>query len=66
MVFASAVPPVLVVYHLIAVPVAAKFATVAPEQNVCEAFPVGEEGLLIVTVTANLFVLSHPLTVCDA
>jgi len=49
-----------------AVPVAAKFATVgeAPEQKVCAAEPVGAPGVVpIETVTSNLDVLSQPLTV---
>ena len=58
-----------VAYHLIAVPVAVKFATVgeAPEQKVCPAVPVGAPGVvLIAAVTSNLDVLSQVPTVCVA
>ena len=43
---ARAVPPVAAAYHLMAVPVAVRLATVAedPVQKVCVAVPVGAEG----------------------
>ena len=59
-------PPVLVAYHWIVVPVAVKFATVPLLQKVCAALPVGAAGTLIVTVTAKRVADSHPLTVCEA
>ena len=49
----NALPPVLVEYHCIPVPVAVKFATVPLLQNVCEAVPVGAAGTVIVAVTAK-------------
>ena len=46
------------------VPVALKSATVAPEQSVCAALPVGADGLLyMLTTTAVRVTLSHPPTV---
>jgi hypothetical protein len=51
---------------LITVPVAVKLATVGevPEQNVCDALPVGAEGVVFtVAVTSNLEMLSQPFTV---
>ena len=62
----NAVPPVAAAYHLIAVPVATKFATVPelPEQNVCDNVPVGAAGLAVSeTVTFSLAELSQELTV---
>ena len=59
-------PPVLVRYHFILVPVAAKFATVPLLQKDCVALPVGAAGALIVAVTARRVVDSQPLTVCEA
>ena len=49
----NAVPPLDAAYHFIAVPVAAKLATVgdAPEQKDCVAEPVGAAGNAL-TVTA--------------
>jgi hypothetical protein len=50
-----------------AVPVALNSATVAPEQSVCVAFPVGADGLVfIVTTTGVRETLSHPSIVCVA
>ena len=62
----SAVPPVLVAYHWIEVPVAVRLATVPLLQKVCVALPVGAAGTLIVTVTARRVGDSQPLTVCEA
>ena len=62
----SAVPPVLVAYHWIEVPVAVRLATVPLLQKLWEALPVGAAGTLIVTVTAKRVADSHPLTVCEA
>ena len=59
-------PPVLVAYHWIVVPVAVKFATVPLLQKLCEALPVGAAGALIVAVTAKRVADSQPLTVCEA
>ena len=59
-------PPVLVAYHWIVVPVAVKFATVPLLQKLCEALPVGAAGALMVAVTAKRVADSQPLTVCDA
>ena len=56
----SAVPPVLAEYHWMAVPVAVKFATVPLLQKVCDALPVGAEGLPDCTKTGVLALLSHP------
>ena len=59
-------PPVLVAYHWIVVPVAVKFATVPLLQKLWEALPVGAAGTLIVAVTARRVADSQPLTVCEA
>ncbi len=62
----SAVPPVLVAYHWIAVPVAVRLAIVPLLQKVCAALPEGAVGALIVAVTARRVADSQPLTVCEA
>ena len=62
----SAVPPVLAAYHWIVVPVAVKFATVPLLQKLCEALPVGAEGLPDCTKTGVLELLSHPKITCAA
>ena len=59
-------PPVLVAYHWIVVPVAVKFATVPLLQKLWEALPVGAAGALMVAVTAKRVADSQPLTVCEA
>ena len=59
-------PPVLVAYHWIVVPVAVRFATVPMLQKLCVALPVGAAGALIVAVTARRVADSQPLTVCEA
>ena len=59
-------PPVLVAYHWIVVPVAVKFATVPLLQKLCAALPAGAAGTLIVAVTARRVADSQPLTVCEA
>ena len=59
----NALPPVLVEYHFILVPVAVKFATVPLLQKLWEALPVGAAGALIATVTAKRVADSQPLTV---
>jgi hypothetical protein len=59
-------PPVLVAYHWIVVPVAVKFATVPLLQKLCAVLPVGAAGVLMVAVTAKRVADSQPLTVCDA
>jgi len=59
-------PPVLVEYHWIVVPVAVRFATVPLLQKLCEALPVGAAGALMVAVTAKRVADSQPLTVCEA
>jgi hypothetical protein len=56
-------PPVLVAYHWMEVPVAVKFATVPLLQKDCVALPVGAAGTLIVAVTAKRVADSQPLTV---
>jgi hypothetical protein len=62
---ASGDPPDEAAYHCILVPVAVRLATVglAPEQKLCDALPVGADGLFTVTATANREEDSHPLTV---
>ena len=40
----NALPPVLVAYHWIPAPVAAKLATVPLLQKLCDALPVGADG----------------------
>ena len=62
----SAVPPVLVAYHWIEVPVAVRLATVPLLQKLCAALPAGAADTLIVAVTARRVADSHPLTVCEA
>ena len=62
----SAVPPVLVAYHWIEMPVAVRLATVPLLQKVCAALPVGAAGALMVAVTARRVADSQPLTVCEA
>ena len=59
-------PPVLVAYHWIALPVAVRLATIPLLQKVCVALPVGTEGALMVAVTAKRVADSQPLTVCEA
>ena len=49
----NALPPVLVAYHWIPAPVAAKLATVPLLQKLCDALPVGAAGALTVAVTAK-------------
>ena len=49
----NAVPPVLVEYHWMPVPVAVKFATVPLLQNVWATLPVGAAGAVMVAVTAR-------------
>ena len=62
----NAVPPVLVEYHWMPVPMALRLATVPLLQNACEAVPVGAAGTLIVAVTARRGADSQLLTVCEA
>ena len=62
----NTLPPVLVAYHFILVPVAVRLATVPLLQKLCEALPVGAAGALMVAVTAKRVADSQPLTVCDA
>ena len=62
----SAVPPVLVAYHCIEVPVAVRLATVPLLQKDCVALPVGAVGTFMVAVTAKRVADSQPLTVCEA
>jgi hypothetical protein len=59
-------PPVLVAYHWIIVPVAVRLATVPLLQKVCAALPVGAEGLPDCTKTGVLELLSHPKITCAA
>ena len=59
-------PPVLVEYHFILVPVAVKFSTVPLLQKLWETLPVGAAGALMVAVTARRVADSQPLTVCVA
>ena len=49
----NALPPVLVEYHWMPVPVAVKLATVPLLQNAWAKLPVGAAGTVIVTVTAR-------------
>ena len=56
----NALPPVLVEYHCIPVPVAVRFATVPLLQKVWAAVPVGAAGTLIVAVTARRMADSQP------
>lgn len=63
---ATDVPPVAVVYHLIAVPVAIKFETfgLLLSQKVCVADPVGADGtLLLVTTTSSVVLEQVPLEI---
>jgi hypothetical protein len=62
----KALPPVLVEYHWMPVPMALRLATVPLLQNACEAVPVGAAGTLIVAVTARRAADSQLLTVCEA
>ena len=59
-------PPGFVAYHWMEVPVAVKFATVPLLQKVCDALPVGAEGLPDCTKTGVLALLSHPDNTCAA
>ena len=59
-------PPVLVEYHLMLVPVAVRLATVPLLQKLCAALPVGADGSFIVAVTAKRVADSQPLIVCEA
>ena len=56
-------PPVLVEYHWMEVPVAVRFATVPLLQKLWEALPVGAAGALMVAVTAKRVADSQLLTV---
>jgi hypothetical protein len=49
----NAVPPVLVEYHWMPVPVAVRLATVPLLQNAWATLPVGAAGALMVAVTAK-------------
>ena len=62
----NTLPPVLAAYHLIAVPVAVRLATVPLLQKDCVELPAGAVGTLMVAVTAKRVADSHPLTVCEA
>ena len=62
----NALPPVLVEYHCIPVPVAVKLATVPLLQNAWAAVPVGAAGTLTVAVTAKRVADSQLLRVCEA
>jgi len=62
----NALPPVLVEYHWIPVPVALRLATVPLLQNACEAVPVGAAGTLMVAETAKRVADSQLLRVCEA
>ena len=62
----KALPPLLVEYHWMEVPVAVRFATVPLLQKLCAVLPVGAAGALMVAVTAKRVADSHPLTVCEA
>jgi hypothetical protein len=62
----NALPPVLVEYHWMPVPVALRLATVPLLQKVWAALPVGAAGTLIVAVTARRVADSQLLTVCEA
>ena len=59
-------PPVLVAYHWIALPVAVRLATIPLLHKLWEALPVGAAGALIAAVTAKRVADSQPLTVCEA
>ena len=62
----ATVAPPDVVYHIIELPVADKLDTcgLVPLQNVCEALPVGAEGVVFtVAVTSNLALDSQPFSV---
>ena len=66
MVVAKAAQPLLAAYHLMAVPVAERLATVglAVLQKLWAAEPVGVAGLAFtVAVTSSLLLLSQPLVV---
>jgi hypothetical protein len=56
-------PPVLVAYHWIALPVAVRLATIPLLHKLWEALPVGAAGTLIVTVTAKRVADSQPFRV---
>ena len=62
----NAVPDVETSYHLIAVPVADKLATVAPLQNGWVAVAVGAAVVLITAVTSVRKTLSQPFRVWEA
>ena len=59
----NAVPPVLVEYHWMPVPVAVKFATVPLLQKVWATLPVGAAGAVMVAVTARRVADSQLLSV---
>ena len=65
----NGLPPLEAAYHLMAVPLGARLATVglSPEQKDCAALPVGAPGVaLMVTVTSSRALLSQPETVWEA
>ena len=59
----NTLPPVLAAYHLIAVPVAVRLATVPLLQKDCVELPAGAVGTLMVAVTAKRVADSQLLTV---
>ena len=62
----NALPPVLVEYHWMPVPVAVRLATVPLLQNAWATLPVGAAGAVIVAVTAKRVGDSQLFTVCEA
>ena len=50
----NTLPPVLAAYHLIAVPVAVRLATVPLLQKVCDALPVGAAGTAFTVMVAEV------------
>ena len=64
----NGLPPLEAAYHWIEAPVATKLATVGllAEQKVCDALPVGADGVVLtVAVTSSRDVLSQLLTICE-
>jgi len=59
----KAIPPVLVEYHWMPVPIAVRLATVPLLQNAWAELPVGAAGALMVAVTARREADSQPLRV---
>jgi len=59
-------PPLEAEYHFILVPFADRLATVAPAQNVCDALPVGADGIAFTVANTDVLeAVVQPLAVAS-